>query len=113
MEAVRGETDLYKPASHTTSYLRAGEVVCQEIADGLVSRTGVFSRNPTDVNESLDNMVRHIMGLDNTHPRAAKARQVVRQIYQRGIELNLSEGASLKEVFVFVCTSPDVLGVGL
>ena len=114
IESARGTTELLKPSSHTASYLRSGELVCRDIAPRLVNGTGLFQFNSeANIKMSLDQMVKHIMGLSEAHVRYSLARSTIENVYQYGLEIGMNARNSMQESFMFACTSPDVMGVGL
>ena len=130
----RGSREFIQESQSGPFNSRALLEICTVIATREVGG-GNQTFTPADVNGSIDRMVRHVMGLPNTHPRFAAARDALRRAYDIGratprcsenggdvVDDNATDitcGFALSAVralyisWILACSSPELAGLGI
>ncbi len=115
-DVARGAPGFVQSPDTSPFNYQSVERLCKLIAPTVVRADHGFGFGNTEaLTNSLDAMVNTFMGLPSNHPRHEAAERVLKAIYDKAnsTEVGLDEINSLRESFIFACSSPDLAGMGL
>ncbi|MEZ4819560.1 MAG: hypothetical protein R3A45_06590 [Bdellovibrionota bacterium] len=114
---VRGSIPLSQPSSSNAISNKSLEKLCRELSITYIGGSeNVFDLQLSKNNQHLDNLVKHLAGLDTNHPRYTTYRAAVKSIYDQAYTIiggGNAQRDALREVFRFICESPELSGVSL
>lgn len=112
---VRGETDVIN-SFDTDTFSRQGiEATCKKLAEYFLEYSSRLIETDVDnLNENVDLLTKYYIGLPVQHPRHSLIKDSIFKIYDHSInELNMGHKEAFNEAFMFACTTPDFMGMGL
>jgi hypothetical protein len=116
----RGAEEPILPTDSSLFFRAGTENICRRIADQVVD-VAVTATNPnpsryvsTNPEAAITDLVGTLMGLPDSDPRAAAARQILSEHYQAALKtMGIKPKDALKSTFVLACTAPSTIAVGL
>jgi hypothetical protein len=105
-------------------FFRSGtENICRRIADQMVDVAAAPTATPpraaskyqsTAFDAAITDFVQNLMGLPESDPRSADARQILTDHYNAALKVTgIKPKDALKSTFVLACTAPSTVSVGL
>ncbi len=110
----RGAPEPILPTESNLFQRTAVETLCASIADKVVGAADLrVAISTANVNSSLEQLVRIVMGIDDVDPRRDQLLALLKSHYAAA-QLRVSDSnAALKSAFILACTAPTSAGVGL